>query len=101
MQSMMKLNYFGGPMKRKSNIEIKIGDRFTIYIDGLLHLSLQKEDILHVQSWIKTKNKFTLFRWCCKFNIDYHIKSGQFIETGYNDRDTWIKILNQLNEFLR
>lgn len=72
--------------------QITIKSEFSvlkIFIDGSLHLYLDKDKLLGIQSWISND----------KYLIEYTLV-GNAITTEYNSHEKWIFILNLLNENL-
>jgi hypothetical protein len=60
-----------------------------IFIDETLHLYLDKDKLLGIQSWISND----------KYLIEYTL-IGNTITTEYNSHEKWVFILNLLNENL-
>ena len=83
-------------IKKYPKLDIKFErayGRFRIKINGLIHLSLpyQETDTKIVVHAYYIGNK----KFC---NIDYHLPSGQVIETGYTREDMFQQILKLLEE---
>ena len=74
------------------NGQITIKSEFSVlklFIDGTLHLYLDKDKLLGFQSWISND----------KYLIEYTLV-GNTITTEYNSHEKWEFILNLLNENL-
>lgn len=62
---------------------------FTVLIGGLLHLRITKAEVVHIQVWKNSNWRF----WATRYNVEYHLKNGTLIETGYNDPAIWLTIM--------
>lgn len=66
------------------DISVKVvSDHLRIYINGLLHISVDISELVGIQSW-----KFGIYR----FSIEYIFKTTS-IETWYTEREIWEAIL--------
>lgn len=73
-------------------MEISIKVEFgviKIFFDDVLHLRFNKDKLLGFQSWVYDE----------KFIIEYYLVGGS-IETEYNNKEKWKKILKLLDENL-
>lgn len=60
-----------------------------IRINGKLHFSILRNDLLSIQSW---RVDGTLFQ------IEYVTKAGIKLRTDYDDQDLWLSILDGLDK---
>jgi hypothetical protein len=74
-------------MKDKIKLEVK-GYCIKIYMFGLLHLQLKKDDWYGLQSYKHSTGDY---------RIQYYLKSGM-IETQYDDKAKWETILKLLDK---
>lgn len=77
-------------MEHSANVEVKNYDEcINVYIRGVLHLSVKKKFLTGIQSWGYTKRK--------EYYIEYHMAKGKNVLSSYDNRDTWVAVLNGLN----
>ena len=73
-------------------IELKINKKqIKIYIDDILHLSIVREELISIQSWIMGYDGYR------KYHIEYTTKTNT-IESEYDNIEKWKKILKLLDE---
>lgn len=69
-------------------------EHLKIKINGLLHLRLIFNDIIGIQAFKSSNTEWDPYK------IEYRIRGeSQSVLTGYTDKDDWINILKQLNNF--
>ena len=64
----------------------KIGS-FNLYINDNLHLSISKNELVGIQSWVEN----------AKYSIEYYLKDKDII-TEYDDIEKWKTILKILDK---
>lgn len=73
-----------------NNITIKIEfNTIKIYIDNILHIHIERDRFLGLQSW----------RWNSKFVIEFTLTTNTIV-TEYEDIDMWKTILDLLDKNL-
>ena len=74
------------------NVSIKINNGFIrIYIDGILHFCIKREEFLGFQSWLIGEGENRMYI------IEYYTKSGEIL-TEYDNKKLWSKILGLLDK---
>jgi len=74
--------------KKKPKIKVETNyNSLRIFINGILHLSIKKNELISVQSWL-IENLYI---------IEYTTKDTEIL-TEYVDRETWETILKGLVE---
>lgn len=78
-------------MAVKSNVKIAQSYLWIkVYIKGKLHLSVKKDELVGLQSWIEGEN-----RWC----IDWELKD-KTISCEYSDIQIWSDILSEADKIM-
>lgn len=81
-------------MKKSKNIKFDVlvkDNNIKIYINRVLFLSLKKDEIIGLQSWIRGDEKL-------KYCIEFYTKSGTEILTEYDELYKWKSILDLLDK---
>jgi hypothetical protein len=65
-------------------------DRIAVLINGIPHLSLDREKLVGFQSW-KENTRYT---------IEWTFSEGAVIITEYDDKDKWSAILKEVDVIL-
>lgn len=64
-----------------------------IYINGLLHLSINRNELLGIQSWLKgTKRRM--------YYIEFTMRTREIL-SNYDSRATWAEILKLLDQVIQ
>jgi hypothetical protein len=79
-------------MKTKSRYEVTVNGRtLRIYINEVLHLAIDREKFIGLQSWIEEVD------WFC---IEYYYLGSDPILSEYDDFEKWKEILRLVNQNL-
>lgn len=77
----------------------KDGNMLNIFIDGILHIKVNMDNILFIQSWAYSANWF-VGRFHKRYYIEFTFRGD--VETHseyYNNRRLWKEILDKLTNY--
>ncbi len=78
-------------LNKMNTIDVKVIVRYNhlkIYLDDVLHISIQIDDIVGIQSYLIGTDYY---------HIDYYTKTTT-IDCRYTRKDIWISILKELDK---
>ena len=64
-------------------------EQFRVYFNGVLHLHIKLLELTGFQSWIHGSNEYF---------IEYTFNNGSKITSAYQHKETWIRVLEDLNK---